>query len=74
MPLTIDDIPDWFFGQVLKKNRSATDDNIIKAYEEEQGKQTRLEEQRGKEFEYCYWFCAILQEREAVVSWGRAGS
>ncbi|CAG8650438.1 3992_t:CDS:2, partial [Funneliformis caledonium] len=22
----------------------------------------RIEEQRGEEFEYCYWFCAILQE------------
>src|SRR5438105_40430 len=26
----------------------------------------RIEEQRGEEFEYCYWFCAILQEVEAV--------
>jgi len=45
MPLTIDDVPDWFFVQVLKKNRNATDGDIIKAYEEQQGKQamnTRL--------------------------------
>jgi len=45
MPLTIDDVPDWFFGQVLKKNRKATDDDIINAYEEQRGKQamnTRL--------------------------------
>ncbi|CAG8673655.1 2923_t:CDS:2 [Funneliformis mosseae] len=24
----------------------------------------RIEEQQGEEFEYCYWFCAILQKRE----------
>src|SRR6185369_2773085 len=30
----------------------------------------RIEEQRGEEFEYCYWFCAILQERQlGVISW-----
>ena len=50
-----------------------------KKYEEEQGKRHtfigRIEEQRGEEFEYCYWFCAILQERQlGVISWGRAGS
>ena len=33
----------------------------------------RIEEQRGEEFEYCYWFCAILQEKWlGVISWGRA--
>ncbi|KAG9292938.1 hypothetical protein G9A89_016300 [Geosiphon pyriformis] len=26
-----------------------------------------LEEQQGEEFEYCYWFCAILQERQLVL-------
>ncbi|KAG9298969.1 hypothetical protein G9A89_020282 [Geosiphon pyriformis] len=35
----------------------------------------RIEEQQGEEFEYCYWFCAILQERQlGVISWGRAES
>ena len=45
MPLTIDDVPDSFVGQFLKKNINATVVDIIKAYEEQQGKQamnTRL--------------------------------
>ena len=24
--------------------------------------------QRGEEFEYCYWFCAILQERQLGIT------
>ena len=39
MPLTLYDIPDSFIGSYVKKNRSATDNDIIKAYLEEQGKQ-----------------------------------
>ena len=39
MPLTLDDIPDSFIGSYYRKKRSATDDDIIKAYVEEQGKQ-----------------------------------
>ena len=43
MSLTIDKVPDSFFRQVLTKNRNATDDDIIKAYKEQQGKQTNSE-------------------------------
>ena len=43
MPLTIDDVPKWFFCQVLKNNMNVTGDDIIKAYEEQQGKQTNSE-------------------------------
>ena len=44
-PLTLDDIPDLFIGSYVKKNRNATDGDIIKAYLEQPGKQamnTRL--------------------------------
>ncbi|CAG8525671.1 5338_t:CDS:2, partial [Paraglomus brasilianum] len=34
--MDLDDVPDWFFRQVLKGNRNATDDDIIKAYLEQQ--------------------------------------
>ena len=39
MPLTIDDVPDWFYGSYARKYKSATEAEIIKAYEEQHGKQ-----------------------------------
>ena len=45
MPLTIDDVPDLFYGSYVRKHKNATDNEIITAYEEQQGKQamnTRL--------------------------------
>ncbi|CAG8589603.1 11970_t:CDS:10 [Ambispora leptoticha] len=32
LQLTLEDIPDWFLGSYVKKNRNAMDDEIIKAY------------------------------------------
>ena len=43
MPLTIDDVPGWFLRQFVKKNMNATGGDIIKAYEEQQGKQANSE-------------------------------
>ena len=40
--LTLNDVPDLFIGSYVKKNRNATDEEIIKAYLEQQGKQARL--------------------------------
>ncbi|CAG8469404.1 6000_t:CDS:2 [Paraglomus occultum] len=33
---TLDDVPDLFIGSYIKKNRNATDKDIINAYEEQQ--------------------------------------
>ncbi|KAG9302871.1 hypothetical protein G9A89_022287 [Geosiphon pyriformis] len=56
-----------FYAKYHQDNPGAT----TNCYEEYL--KTKQEEQRGEEFEYCYWFCAILQERQLeVVSWGRA--
>jgi hypothetical protein len=64
-----------FFYKYHQENPAATTDCYAQYLEtlDKQGKQHtfigRIEEQRGEEFEYCYWFCAILQEREAVGSY-----
>ena len=50
MPLTIDDVPDSFYGLYVRKHKNATEEEIVKAYEEQQGKQasnTRYWEDRG---------------------------
>ena len=39
MPLTIDDVPNSFYGSYARKYKSATEADIIKAYEKQQGKQ-----------------------------------
>ena len=46
MPLTLDDIPSSFTVPYLKKNRNATDDEIIKAYQEQQ---------QGEQETHVYW-------------------
>ena len=67
-----------FYTTYYRNNPGATTDCYAEYLETlgKQGKQHtfigRIEEQRGEEFEYCYWFCAILQEREGswgVISW-----
>ena len=70
-----------FYAKYHQDNPGATTDcyaEFLKTH----GKQAsntrfigRIEEQRGEEFEYCYWFCAILQERQlGIISWGIAES
>ena len=71
----MDEKPTWEFTcKYWQDNPGAPPEKIKKAYQEllkTQGKQLtfigRIEEQRGEEFEYCYWFCAILQERQFGV-------
>ncbi|CAG8595487.1 5762_t:CDS:2 [Paraglomus occultum] len=36
MPLTIDDVPDSFYGSYARKHKGATEADIIKAYEEQE--------------------------------------
>ncbi|CAG8489292.1 99_t:CDS:2 [Paraglomus occultum] len=37
MPLTIDDVPDSFYGSYVRKHKNATEEEIINAYKDEQG-------------------------------------
>ena len=70
-----------FYAKYRQDNPGATT-NCYAEYLQTLGKQGkrhtfigRIEEQRGEEFEYCYWVCAILQEKQlGVISWGRAES
>jgi len=58
-----------FYAKYHQNNRGATTDCYEEYLKTKQGKRRafigRIEEQRGEEFEYCYWFCAILQSRQS---------
>ena len=55
-----------FYAKYHQDNPGATTDCYEEYLKTKQGKRRafigRIEEQRGEEFEYCYWVCAILQE------------
>ena len=71
-----------FYATYHRDNPGATTDCYAEFLEtlDKQGKQHtfigRIEEQRGEEFEYRYWFVLYCnRERQlGIISWSRAGS
>ncbi|CAG8521909.1 4143_t:CDS:2 [Paraglomus occultum] len=45
--LTLNDVPDLFIGSYIKKNRNATDNDIIKAYQEQQAQNVLVQQTSG---------------------------